>query len=67
MSKKTRSQDSNFRQIWSEMDDIDPLTPTPAQREVDREDSLAAYREAAAADDFLFGDYDAYGAYIRED
>ena len=67
MSKKTRSQDSNFRQIWSEMDDIDPLTPTPAQREVEREDSLAAYREAAAADDFLFGDYDAYGAYIRED
>ena len=67
MSKKTRSQDSNFRQIWSEMDDIEPLTPTPAQREVEREDSLAAYREAAAADDFLFGDYDAYGAYIRED
>ena len=23
MSKKTHSQDSNFRQIWSEMDDID--------------------------------------------
>ena len=67
MSKKTRSQDSNFRQIWSEMDDIDPLTPTPAQREVDREDSLAAYREAAASDAFLFGDYDAYEAYIRED
>ena len=67
MSKKTHSRDSNFRQIWSEMDDIEPLTPTPAQREVDREDSLAAYREAAAADDFLFGDYDAYGAYIRED
>ena len=67
MSKKTHSQDSNFRQIWSEMDDIDPLTPTPAQREVEREDSLAAYREASAADDFLFGDYDAYGAYIRED
>ncbi len=67
MSKKTHSQDSNFRQIWSEMDDIDPLTPTPAQREVEREDSLAAYREAAAADDFLFGDYDAYGAYDRED
>ena len=67
MSKKTRSQDSNFRQIWSEMDDIDPLTPTPAQREDERRDSLAAYREAAAADDYLFGDYDAYGAYLRED
>jgi hypothetical protein len=49
------------------MDDIDPLTPTPAQREVEREDSLAAYREAAASDDFLFGDYDAYAAYMRED
>ena len=67
MSKKTHSQDSNFRQIWSEMDDIDPLTPTPAQREVDREDSLAAYREAAASDALLFGDYDAYAAYMRED
>ena len=67
MSKKIHSQDSNFRQIWSEMDDIDPLTPTPAQREVEREDSLAAYREAAASDAFLFGDYDAYAAYMRED
>ena len=67
MSKKTHSQDSNFRQIWSEMDDIDPLTPTPAQREDERRDSLAAYREAAAADDYLFGDYDAYAAYLRED
>ena len=67
MSRKTHSQDSNFRQIWSEMEDKEPLTPTPAQREVEREDSLAAYREAAAADDFLFGDYDAYGAYLRED
>ena len=67
MSKKTHSQDSNFRQIWSEMDDIDPLTPTPSQREDEREDSLAAYREAAASDAFLFGDYDAYEAYMRED
>ena len=49
------------------MDDIDPLTPTPAQREDERRDSLAAYREAAAADDYLFGDYDAFGAYLRED
>ena len=49
------------------MDDIDPSIPTPAQREDERRDSLAAYREAAAADDFLFGDYDAYGAYLRED
>tara|TARA_Y100000004_G_scaffold4044_1_gene4858 strand:+ start:509 stop:658 length:150 start_codon:yes stop_codon:yes gene_type:complete len=49
------------------MDDIDPLTPTPAQREVEREDSLAAYREAAASDALLFGDYDAYEAYMRED
>ena len=67
MSKKTHSQDFNSKQIWSEMDDIDPLTPTPAQREDERRDSLAAYREAAAADDYLFGDYDAYAAYLRED
>tara|TARA_B100000575_G_scaffold154879_1_gene123584 strand:+ start:476 stop:622 length:147 start_codon:yes stop_codon:yes gene_type:complete len=27
------------------------------------EDSMKAYREAAMADDWLFGDYDAYEAY----
>ena len=67
MSKKTRSQDSNSKQIWSEIDDNDPSIPTPAQREDERRDSLAAYREAAASDAFLFGDYDAYAAYMRED
>jgi len=27
MSKKTPSQDSNFEQIWWEMEEIEPLTP----------------------------------------
>ena len=49
------------------MDDIDPLTPTPAQREDERRDSLAAYREAAAHDAYLFGEYDAYDVYKRDE
>ena len=28
-----------------------------------QEESLRAYREAAMADDYLFGDYDAYESY----
>jgi len=30
------------------------------------EKSLDAYREAAASDAFLFGDYDGYSAYIED-
>ncbi len=29
----------------------------------EQEESLRAYREAAMADDYLFGDYDAYESY----
>ena len=56
MSKKIHSQDSNFEEIWKEMDEIEPLTPVTSA-------SLEAYREAAKSDAFLFGDYDAYEAY----
>ena len=40
------------------------LKKTPLQDSVS--DSYAAYREAAKADAFLFGDYDGYEAF-RED
>jgi len=40
------------------MEEIEPLTPpTPT------EDSLQAYRDAAAIDRYLFGEYDSYEAY----
>ena len=59
MSKKIPSQDSNFEEIWKEMDEIEPLTPK--QEEVKK--SLESYKEAAKHDAYLFGDYDAYSAY----
>ena len=75
MSKKTPSQDSNFEEVWKEMDEIEPLTPPPpskeeqsafvtdALRHYDLEDMYASYREAALSDGFLFGDYDGYQAF----
>ena len=33
MSKKIHSQDSNFEEIWKEMDEIEPLTPPPVDVE----------------------------------
>ena len=40
---------------------------TPSQdsnfKKEQQEESLRAYREAAMADDYLFGDYDAYESY----
>lgn len=60
MSKKTHSQDSNsdLRKVWEEMEEIEPLTPLTSTR-----DSLQAYRDAAAIDRYLFGEYDSYEAY----
>ncbi len=63
MSKKTRSQDSNFEEIWREMDEIEPLTPFSSEVK----DSYQAYIEAAKSDAFMFGDYDGYKAFERED
>ena len=37
MSKKIHSQDSNFEEIWKEMDEIEPLTPPPADVETHTE------------------------------
>ena len=63
MSKKTRSQDFNFEEIWREMDEIEPLTPLPSEVK----DSYKAYIEAAESDAFMFGDYDGYKAFKGED
>ena len=62
MSKKIHSQDSNFEEIWKEMDEIEPLTPPPA----DVEDSYRAYKEAALSDAYMFGEYNGYEAYDEE-
>ncbi len=35
MSKKTPSQDSNFEDIWWEMEDIEPLTPPVKAKKID--------------------------------
>ena len=63
MSKKIRSQDSNFEEIWKEMDEIEPLTPPPT----DVEDSYRAYKEAALSDAYMFGEYNGYEAYEEEE
>ena len=40
------------------MEEIEPLTPIPPLQKTELENSYNAYKEAAAADDYLFGDYD---------
>ena len=62
MLNKIPSQDSNFEEIWKEMDDIELLTPTPSKKEQE-EASLKAYREAALSDSYMFGEYNGYDAY----
>ena len=52
---------SDFKEVWMEMEEIEPLTPSPSKKEIDA--SLEAYKEAAKSDDYMFGKYDAYGAY----
>ena len=63
MSDQIHSQDSpsDFKEVWMEMEEIEPLTPSPSKKEIDA--SLEAYREAAKSDAYMFGEYDAYGAY----
>jgi len=64
MSKQILSLDSvsDFEKVWREMEEIEPLTPIPPSQKTELENSYSAYKEAAAADDYLFGDYD----YISE-
>ena len=58
MSQKTPLQDSHseFVKTWSEMDKIEPLTPTV-------KDSIESYKEAAKSDSYMFGEYDGFQAY----
>jgi hypothetical protein len=60
MSKETPSRDLAFEKIWKEMDEIEPLTPIV-------EDSMKAYKEAALSDSYMFGEYDGYQAYKRDE
>ena len=65
MSKQTHSQDSpsDLEEVWEEMEKIEPLAPPP----IDVEDSYRAYKEAALSDAYMFGEYDGYEAFKRED
>ena len=63
MSKKIPSQDSNFEEVWKEMDEIEPLTPPPPSKKELSDKALRAYREAALSDSYMFGEYNGYDAY----
>ncbi len=67
MSKKIPSQDSNFDEVWREMDEIEPLTPLPSVKNEITDEALRAYREAALSDAYMFGEYDGYEAFKGED
>lgn len=73
MSKQTPSQDSvsDLEKVWKEMDEIEPLTQSSKTEynefEAFREDALRAYQEAALSDAYMFGEYDGYEAFTRED
>tara|TARA_Y100000004_G_scaffold114034_1_gene128128 strand:- start:361 stop:498 length:138 start_codon:yes stop_codon:yes gene_type:complete len=45
------------------MEKIEPLTPSST----DVEYSYRAYKEAALSDAYMFGEYDGYEAFKRED
>ena len=49
------------------MDGIEPLTPTPTAKKEITDEALKAYREAALSDAYMFGEYNGYEAYKRED
>jgi len=66
MSKEIHSQDSVSDPRNEEDYDTweygtEPIPHDQTWKE--RQDSLAAYREAAKSDDLLFGNYDAYSVY----
>ena len=73
MSKQTPSQDSvsDLEKVWKEMDEIEPLTQSSKTEynefEAFREDALRAYQEEALSDSYMFGEYDGYEAFTRED
>ena len=66
MLPKTHSQDLAFDEVWKEMDKVESLTPFHNKCKgncVKIEDALESYKEAAKADDYLFGEYNGYEAY----
>ena len=70
MSQKTHSQDSNF-DLPEEDKKLLEMGPQPwLPHEVIKyqklKESIQAYKEAAQADSFMFGDYDGYEAYEEE-
>ena len=67
MSEKIPSLDSNFDEVWREMDEIEPLTPLPSVKNEITDEALKAYREAALSDAYMFGEYNGYEAFKGED
>ena len=67
MSEKIPSPDSNFDEVWREMDEIEPLTPLPSVKNEITDEALKAYREAALSDAYMFGEYNGYEAFKGED
>ena len=70
MLPKTHSQDLAFDEVWKEMDKVESLTPPHNKCKgnckcncLKTEDALETYKEAAKADDYLFGEYNGYEAY----
>ena len=59
----TWTESNELEKVWKEMDEIEPLTPPPA----DVEDSYRAYKEAALSDAYMFGEYNGYEAYEEEE
>jgi len=57
MSQKIPLQDSNFSDVWREMERIEPLTPNSFND---------IYRKAAESDEYLFGDYDYCTEWLNE-
>ena len=55
-----KESETEFERVWKEMDEIEPLTPKTSN---ELEDSYQTYRDAAKADDYMFGDYNGYEAY----
>ena len=67
MSEKIPSPDSNFDEVWREMDEIEPLTSLPSVKNEITDEALKAYREAALSDAYMFGEYNGYEAFKGED
>ena len=50
-----------YQKIWNEMDSIEPLTPLDEETKK----SYESFKDAAASDDYMFGDYNSYDVYKK--